>query len=372
MSAVASPAVAAPCEPCLRRGFLVSLLAPRVAGLLGPGRRPVPGLLALSDRDLIAALAGGEGEEVRAVYEGFERQAYEAELDSAGVHALCRHRGGYPAGLHELADPPALLFSTAPDLAWLAESPAVAVVGTRHPSPYGLEMAHALGRELAAAGVTVVSGLALGIDAAAHRGAVEAGGRPLAVLAGGPDIPYPARHRRLYERVRAAGAVVSEMGPGRRAYRWSFPARNRIMAGIAAMTVVVEAADPSGSLITAEFAGQLGRPVGAVPGRATARMAAGSNALLGDGARLVCGARDVLDELLGPAAHVRETETRSEPDDPVLRRLLDAVEGGHDLDVAADAAGLSAGATRGALARLEAEGYLVRDGLGSYARAAGR
>ena len=359
------------CDRCLRRGFLVSLLAPRVAGLLDPGRRSVPGLLALSDERLIAALAGADAGDVRAAYERFARATYEAELSAEGIHPLCRHRPGYPPGLGDLGDPPAVLFSTAPDLSWVAAAPAVAVVGTRRPSPYGLEMAHALGREIAAAGITVVSGLALGIDAAAHRGALESGGRPLAVLAGGPDVPYPARHRRLYERVRSAGAVVSEMGPGRRAYRWSFPARNRIMAGIAAMTVVVEAADPSGSLITAEFAGQLGRPVGAVPGRATARMAAGSNALLADGARLVRGAGDVLDELLGPGAHAREEEARREPAGPVMRRLLDAVEGGHDLDAVADAAGLSAGAARGALARLEAEGYLVRDGLGTYARAAG-
>ena len=359
------------CDRCLRRGFLVSLLAPRVAGLLDPGRRAVPGLLALSDERLIAALAGADADEVRAAHEDFDRATYEAGLSAAEIHPLCRHQPGYPSGLDDLGDPPALLFSTAPDLAWLAAAPSVAVVGTRRPSPYGLEMAHALGRELAAAGVTVVSGLALGIDAVAHRGALEAGGRPLAVLAGGPDVPYPARHRRLYERVRGAGAVVSEMGPGQRAYRWSFPARNRIMAGVAAMTVVVEAADPSGSLITAEFAGQLGRPVGAVPGRATSRLAAGSNALLADGALVVCGAEDVLDELLGPGAHARKEEARREPADPVMRRLLDAVEGGHDLDAAADAAGLSAGAARGALARLEAEGYLVRDGLGAYTRAAG-
>jgi DNA processing protein len=364
--------VSAACTGCLRRGFLVTLLAPRVAGLLDPGRRPVPGLLALSDEHLIEALAGRDAEEVRARYGRFDRSAFEAELAAAGLHALCGHGPGFPDGLADLGDPPAALFSTAPDLAWVGESPAVAVVGTRRPSPYGLEMAQTLGRELAAAGIVVVSGLALGIDAAAHRGALEAGGRPLAVLAGGPDVPYPARHRRLYEQVRDAGAVISEMGPRRRAYRWSFPARNRIMAGIAGMTVVVEAADPSGSLITAEFAGQLGRPVGAVPGRATSRMAAGSNALLRDGARVVCGAGDVLEELLGPAAHAREAEPRKAPGDPPLRRLLDAVEGGHDLDAAASAAGLSAGDTRGALARLEAEGYLIRDGLGSYARAAGR
>ena len=186
----------------------------------------------------------------------------------------------------------------------------MAVVGSRRPSPYGLEMARSLGRGLAAAGIVVVSGLALGIDAAAHRGCLEVAGVPVAVLAGGPDLPYPRSHRRLYAEVVATGLVLSEMPPGQRAFRWSFPARNRLMAGIAGMTVVVEAAEPSGSLITAEFAQDLGRVVGAVPGRVTARMAAGSNALLRDGAAVVRSPEDVLDDLLGAGAASRRAPRR--------------------------------------------------------------
>ena len=358
----------------MRRAFLVGELAAAIGAALGPGRsRHVPGLLALPDRELVAAVAGERRDELSAQLERFDPLAFSAQVADAGVHTLCRHGSGYPRQLLALGDPPAALFSTAAaaHTGGLLKGPAATLVGTRRPSPYGVEMAYSLGRGLGAAGVTVVSGLALGIDAAAHRGCLDAGGSAVAVLAGGPDVPYPRRNRRLYERVRTSGAVVAEMPPGRRAYRWSFPARNRIMAGLAAMTVVVEAADPSGSLITAEFAQDLGRTVGAVPGRATAWAAAGSNGLLRDGARLVTGPEDVLDELLG--AGVRpEAPGPERPGDPRLGAVLDAVEGGGGVDAVCRQAGLSAAEGRAALARLEAEGWVVRSGLGSYERAAGR
>ena len=173
------------------------------------------------------------------------------------------------------------------------------VVGTRRASPYGTEVAYALGRGLGAAGVPVISGLALGIDGTAHRGCLDGGGVPVAVVASGPDVVYPRRHRSLHERVRAEGLVLSELPPGTEPYRWSFPARNRIMAGLARVTLVVEAADPSGSLITAEFAKDLGRCVAAVPGRITSSVARGTNNLLKDGATPISGTEDVLDELFG-------------------------------------------------------------------------
>ena len=161
-------------------------------------------------------------------------------------------------------------------------------------------MAYELGRGLGAAGVTVVSGLALGIDAAAHRGCLDAGGPAIGVLAGGPDVPYPRSNAGLYERLRRDGIVVSELPPGVRPFRWTFPARNRIMAGLSAATVVVEAADPSGladheRLRRSRWAGPWRR----CPGRATARLAAGANRLLKDGALVVTSAEDVLDELFG-------------------------------------------------------------------------
>ena len=183
------------------------------------------------------------------------------------------------------------------------------MIGSRRPSEYGRTVAYALGRGLGAAGVPVVSGLALGIDAVAHRGCLDGGGRTVAVLACGVDVPYPRTNRALYERIRERGAVVSEMPPGTRPRRWLFPARNRIMAALGRLTVVVEAAERSGTLITADCAAEIGRDVAAVPGRVTSDAAAGTNGLLRNGAALVTGAQDVLDLLYGVGA-------RSVPSDP--------------------------------------------------------
>lgn len=311
------------------------------------------------------------------------RSPLPGRLARAGIGAVCVHRDGYPSSLRALADPPWVLFFTGgrERLRRLTEEPAVAVVGTRRASPYGLEVAYELGRGLGAAGVTVVSGLALGIDAAAHRGALEGGGGALAVLAGGVDVPYPRVNRRLYERIRERGAVLSELPPGRPVYRWCFPARNRIMAGLAAMTVIVEAGEPSGSLITAGFAAELGRDVGAVPGRVTARAARGSNRLLRDGACVVRGPEDVLDELYGVGcrpgwdraggAPAREPEPGAALE-PALRGVLEAVEAGDGLDAIGARTGMRAGAVRAALGRLEALGLIARDALGSYERTARR
>jgi len=360
------------CDRCLRRSHLIGLLAPRIAGLLDrPGRRRAPGLLALSDRDLTSAVAGQAAGEVRAALRRFDPAAERERIGTLGLHAACRHGRGYPESLSDLTDAPAVLFSTSPAPLGAGDGgPVVGIVGTRAASPYGLEVAHALGRGLGAAGVPVVSGLALGIDAAAHRGCLDAGGHTIAVLAGGVDVPYPRQHTRLHERIAARGAIVSEMPPGRRPFKWSFPARNRIMAGLADMVVLVEAADPSGSLITAEFARDLGRAVGAVPGRITARMAAGTNGLLRDGAIPVTGVRDVLDELFGAGVGAARAVEASEPADATLRGVLQAVEADVAPGEIAAATGLAAADVRAALARLEAMGLVARSGLGSYRRIA--
>lgn len=373
------------CDACLRRAYLIGHLASSIAGLLDHPRRRAPGLLALPEQQLIAAVAGEGAGDAQAFLDAFDPGAARELLPQVSVEALCRHAAAYPASLLDLGDPPAVLF-VAGGRARLecldSEPAAVALVGTRNPSPYGVEMAYELGRGLGVAGVTVVSGLALGIDAAAHRGCVDAGGPAVAVLAGGPDVPYPRTNRRLYERIRAGGAVVSEQPPGQRAYRWSFPARNRIMAGLASITVVVEAADPSGSLITSVFAGDLGRTVAAVPGRVTSRYSAGSNRLLADGARMVTCAQDLLDELFGvgssgsvpagSAEGVASGATRGDArHDELHERVLDALEAGLGIDGVCANSGLPAREARALLARLEASGRLRRDGLGGYRRAAG-
>jgi len=291
------------------------------------------------------------------------------------VRALCRHEDRYPGQLLQLHDaPPVLFVSGGGDLGLLAHDPAVALVGTRRPTPYGREVAHDLGRGLGAAGVPVVSGLALGIDAEAHRGCIAADGLAVAVLACGPDVPYPRTNRRLYDRVRERGLVVSELPPGQRPYRWSFPARNRIMAGLARATVVVEAADPSGSLITTQFATQLGRAVGAVPGPVTSRVAAGTNNLIKDGAAVVTGVEDLLGELFGSdseearAAHAGAAVSAIE--DPVQLRLLEAVEASLGIDGICAHAGVPAREARAGLSRLERSGHVRRDPLGGYRRTA--
>jgi DNA processing protein len=363
------------CAACLRRAFLVARLAPRIAGLLDRPRARVAGLLGLSEADLLQAVAGPHAASVLDELDRLDVDAEREALDDRGVAAFCRHSPAYPPPLLELGDPPAVLFvlGSLDRLEALRQEQVVAIVGTRNPSPYGIEVAYSLGRGLGASGVPVVSGLALGIDATAHRGCLIGKGTPVAVVACGPDVVYPRRHRRLHERVRENGLVLSELPPGTQPFRWSFPARNRIMAGLARMTVVVEAADPSGSLITTDFARDLGRSVAAVPGRVTSRVARGTNGLLRDGAVPITGAEDVLDELFGVGMRAvpREEAARPEPADRRLARVLDATERLGSVGAIADALGLGSGETRAALGRLEAEGYLVRRDLGGWERTLG-
>ena len=363
------------CGACIRRGHLVGFLAPHLAGVLDSHRRDdrdrtrLRGVLALDDSDLIRAVAGRAELDALRFLEDFDSDAAREGLEDREISAICRHAPGYPTSLGALSDSPAILFCTsdAECLAGLHAGRPVAVVGARRASPYGLEMAYRIGRGLGAAGVTVVSGLALGIDAAAHRGCLDAGGPAIGVLAGGPDVPYPRSNAGLYERLRLEGIVVSEMPPGVRPFRWAFPARNRIMAALSAATLVVEAADPSGSLITSEFAQQMGRTVAAVPGRATARLAAGANRLLKDGALVVTSTEDLLDELFGVGNRPDPpVGPRAAPPDPVEESILDAVAAEMDIDGICAAAGLPVREARAALTRLEATGHVRRDALGAY------
>ncbi|MGH2925997.1 MAG: DNA-processing protein DprA, partial [Solirubrobacterales bacterium] len=208
-----------------------------------------------------------------------------------------------------------------------------------------------------------------GIDAAAHRGALAAGGTTVAVLGGGPDVIYPRGEARLYGEILETGAILSEAPPGRRPESWSFPVRNRIMAALGAITVVVEAAQPSGSLITVRQAAALNREIGAVPGPVTARASEGTNALLADGVAPIRDGQDVLDRLLGVGAtHVRRVGPALEPG---LERVVEAVErGSRSCDAVASASGLGAGDAAVALSRLELIGYLRVDSDGRYARTA--
>jgi DNA processing protein len=266
-------------------------------------------------------------------------------------------RAALPPLLTAIYDPPARLYVRGGGEDVLGR-PAVAVVGARACSPYGASVARRLGRELAAAGLVVVSGLARGVDGEAHRGALDAGGVTVAVLGCGVDRDYPAAHAILAERIRARGLVVSEYEPGVEPAPWRFPARNRIIAGLSAATIVVEARERSGALITADFALDGGRDVLAVPGEITSSLSAGPNALLKLGAAPCTCAKDVLD-VFGLARDERAAPPLSPPAAAVLAALPAAA------DELARATGLAASAVAVALAELELAG-LAHEGDGLY------
>ncbi len=316
------------CPDCLRRSWLLALLGPYIekiaTGAIGSRS---PELLRLTNEDLVAAAAPKVAAQLLGRIEALDERYLAAELLAAQCWACCRHGDLYPEGLRDAADAPwALVGRGDPGLLdGLEPFGAVTIVGARRATSYGREIARELGRELAAAGMVVVSGLAFGIDACAHRGAVDAG-RTIAVLGCGPDIAYPAAHRSLWRRICEKGLVISEFPPGAAPWRWTFPARNRIMAALAGMTVVVEAAARSGSLITADLAADLGRDLGAVPGPITSRASAGPNNLLAGGACLVRDAQDVLDAMLGPGA--KPIGRRGPSLDQALAEVLAAVDAG--------------------------------------------
>ena len=220
----------------------------------------------------------------------FDAGAYERRLGERGVRFLSRSSPAFPPLLRAIHDPPPGLFLRGAVDVELLSRPAVAIVGARACSGYGASVARSLGRDLAAAGLVVVSGLARGVDGEAHRGALAADGSTIAVLGCGVDRDYPAAHADLARRV----TVVSEYAPGVEPAPWRFPARNRIVAGLCAATVVVEARERSGALITADLALEEGREVFAVPGEITSSLSAGTNDLLKLGASPLTRVADVL------------------------------------------------------------------------------
>jgi DNA processing protein len=364
------------CDACLRRSHVIATLAARIEGLLQRPSERIGNLLALPSDRLIDALVPDERiGEVIAEVNSFEPAIAHGEAADAQLDLMCAHGAAYPDALRGLPDAPPVLWARggADRLVELLDGPGVAVVGSRRPSAYGIEVAEELSRGLSAAGVTVVSGLALGIDAAAHRGALRAPSpRTIAVLGSGADVVYPRMNRRIYDQIAEVGVILSESPPGRRPFRWTFPARNRIMAAITAMTVVVEAADPSGSLITASFAAELGRGVAAVPGRVTATNAAGSNRLLRDGAAVIRDAADALDELFGVGGSDRlEAANAAAGVEGDERVVLERIEAGAGPASIAGETGLEPARVRVVLGMLEARGLIHRSGIGSYERTAG-
>jgi DNA processing protein len=349
-------------------------LEPEAADISRPDPRTLLGL-----QEVLAALevpdAAGKAADLR-------RRA-EAALDAArrkGIRVVPRGSQDYPPRLALIPDPPPVLWARG-DGGRCAH--AVAIVGSRFATPQGLELGFRLGQGLARAGFEVVSGMARGVDASAHRGALRAGGRTIAVLGCGVDVVYPPEHQALGEEVAASGALVSEFAPGVPPRGWHFPRRNRIISGLSLGVVIVEAAQRSGSLITARCALEQGRSVMAVPGAVLSGRNRGAHALIRDGAGVVEDARDVIEQLQADWRHEFQTPAdaaarggEAAPDpagvpgwrgDPVLRAMSPGETYG--LEELTAAAGLAPAAVMARLTRLEVDGWVRRVEGGRFVKA---
>jgi DNA processing protein len=317
----------------------------------------------LTPRNALTGLADALGLEGPARADQMARAG--ARARAATAEAACQRLtivsgldGRYPALLSAIPDPPLVLWVSG-DASWL-DKPAIAVVGSRHGSASGLAMARQLGRELAEAGLMVVSGMARGIDGAAHRGALEAGGATVAVLGNGLDVTYPPEHAALAKDIASRGALVSEFPPGTPPLAAHFPLRNRIISGLCRAVVVVEASERSGSLITARAALEQGRDVLAVPGNVASGRYRGGHALIKDGARLVETVGDILEEIAWPAPGARPPDSDWKSRD--RNDLLSLIRPGSvlDLDALAAETGRSAGDLLAELGTLEIAGRIRR------------
>lgn len=273
----------------------------------------------------------------------------------------------YPSLLGEIPDPPKHLFASGKELGSTA---CIAIVGTRRASRYGLDVARWLGAELASAGLVIVSGLAHGIDAAAHQGALDVDGTTVAVLGCGVNVCYPARNRDLYRRIAERGTIVSELECGVRPLPHHFPIRNRIIAGMSLGVVIVEARPKGGAMITARLANESGREVFAVPGLVHAQTAAGPHQLMRDGARLVTSAADILEDLgLATADLADQPELILSPDEALVMRHLGPEPA--VLDRIAKMAAIPTSTTAAVLSKLELRGLVARHPGGRFALTVG-
>jgi DNA processing protein len=287
------------------------------------------------------------------------------QVDALRDSALTLADDDYPALLRQLVDPPLALFYRG-NLA-LAQKPAIAMVGSRRASPYALSVAAHLARDLVSTGITVVSGLALGVDAAVHQATLDASGETVAVLGTGIDIVYPRSNRRLFGKIEERGLILTEFPPGTPPFPYNFPIRNRIISGITLGTVIIEATGRSGSLITARTALEQNREVFAVPGSIFSPGSEGTHRLIQCGAKLVHDTNDILNEIAGnltvPSA------APAEPDSP-LREVLEAFrrEQGTHIDTAAETLGRSVATLSEPILQLELDGWLKALPGGRYVR----
>ena len=325
-----------------------------------------------ASRASVEAVVGRGAAERLAARDAARDETTRAWLEAPGHRLVAWDDPDYPRTLLELIDPPVALYALGRVELLARES--IAIVGSRHATPQGREDATAFARTLGEAGYTVVSGLAQGIDAAAHRGALDTASSTIAVTGTGPDRVYPASHRDLAHEIAERGLVVTEFAPGTPPLKGNFPRRNRLIAGLARGVLVVEAAPGSGSLITARCAVEQGREVFAIPGSIHSPLSKGPHQLIRDGAKLVEAAQDVLAELGATAPRRTIASAGAEvptPADPVQARVLDAMgHGPVDLDRLVTRTGLGADALAATLVHLQLEGRVAALPGGGWERLA--
>jgi DNA processing protein len=288
-------------------------------------------------------------------------------IEGRGMRVVAAIDPDYPELLSHISAGPPVLYVRGTLEA--SDRDAVAIVGTRRASAYGRDAALEIGRDLGAAGVTVVSGLARGVDGAAHQGALEGGGRTIAVLASGVDVIYPSEHRRLAERIIESGALVSDYPPGAKPDAVNFPARNRIISGLSRGTLVIEAPERSGALITVDFAADQGREVFVVPGNVFSPASKGSNRLLRDGARAVMSADDILEDLGFGNRPAPAPEQEALPATDEERRILSLItQRPAHIDEIVAAANIPAPEGAALLTMLELKGMVRNTGAQHYVR----
>src|SRR5687768_9742794 len=304
--------------------------------------------------DLLQGLLSLTREQAQQVKVPLTREAREV-IGSVRASAITLADDIYPPLLREIIDPPLVLHVRGN--ASLLANLSVAVVGSRRATPYGLNAAHHLSRDLASAGITIVSGLARGIDAAAHQAALDAGAPTIGVLGTGIDVVYPRSHHGLFKRVAESGAIVSEFAPGTPPKRENFPIRNRIISGLSKGTVIIEATSRSGSLITARMAAEQGRDVLAVPGSIFSDRSEGTHRLIQYGAKLVHDVDDVLEELGGELHAPKLREEKPEGALAEVLAVLSSEEGAH-VDAVAERLKRRSGDVAEALLQLELGGWI--------------
>jgi DNA processing protein len=290
------------------------------------------------------------------------------QVDALRHAAVTLADDDYPPLLRQLADPPLALFYRG-DLA-IAKKPGIAMVGSRKASPYALSVAAQLASEMVSVGFAVVSGLALGVDAAAHQAILDASGQTIAVLGTGIDIVYPRNHRRLFDTIEKRGLILTEFPPGTPPFRYNFPVRNRIISGLTLGTVIIEANGRSGSLITARTAAEQNREVFCVPGSIFSAGSEGTHRLIQCGAKLVHETNDILDELESKVGKLRvPAATPAEPPSP-LREVLEVFrrDNGTHIDTVAESLGKAVATLSEPILQLELGGWLKALPGGRYVR----